>query len=391
MENSAVGTLILEAGIAGMQYSVDLSSEQGKNLIDSMVPGTQLSLVREKNNRYDNWAIAIFSSDGQIKLGYISRYKNEAVARLMDAGVSVIALVSSIDDMDAAKTKTRTENMLIPIKLYVVNGNNAYEPSNANIDYSLKSRIEDFLIEMEGLDREYASNLKILFRQLLSAFSIELVQADSKIAWQEAELLEIYLGMTLEIHSFSMEHDSETADYIRQIVDAYGQILDDYLSPKADLYKHIQEFSVILQLFGKMLIECDRRVTPKEIETLEYYTNLWNQESEKLKSRCIDFDQFENEIIYEYEQLDFEAGNVNVKMAVKGYVDATLNRANQNHMTQSARYRKVFGTASESLPNNLSLLEFEKMYENTKQEKYRELYDLTKSIADQLLEFIRKS
>jgi hypothetical protein len=54
--------------------------------------GDALVLRREPGNRHDARAIEVLTRDGA-KLGYVPRRCNEAVARLMDAGVAMTAVV----------------------------------------------------------------------------------------------------------------------------------------------------------------------------------------------------------------------------------------------------------------------------------------------------------
>ncbi len=64
-------------------------------LLESLVPGTELKLKREPENKHDRWAIAIYTNEG-LQLGYVARYKNEAIARLMDSGYVFSAYVEYI-------------------------------------------------------------------------------------------------------------------------------------------------------------------------------------------------------------------------------------------------------------------------------------------------------
>ena len=86
--------LVLWTGIAGIWYHLDLESEQGKKIMKSLVPGTELVLKRDKNNKYDRWAIAIYTKEDQM-LGFVTRYKNESIARLMDHGFRFHAFVEN--------------------------------------------------------------------------------------------------------------------------------------------------------------------------------------------------------------------------------------------------------------------------------------------------------
>ena len=84
--------LVLWTGIAGVQFYVDVNCPDGKAFLKSLKPGTELKLVREPKNKYDRWAIAVYTMDGK-QLGHMTRYKNETIARLMDAGYAFHAIV----------------------------------------------------------------------------------------------------------------------------------------------------------------------------------------------------------------------------------------------------------------------------------------------------------
>jgi len=71
--------MLVECHIAGTSYRDIKSVEAG------MAPGMLLLLKREPENAHDPLAIMIFDEAGH-HLGYVPRVKNEAVARLMDAG-----------------------------------------------------------------------------------------------------------------------------------------------------------------------------------------------------------------------------------------------------------------------------------------------------------------
>ena len=71
--------LILEIHIAGTSYRENIT--QIEPLLET---GQMFQMVREPENQYDCWAIAIYLKD--YKLGYVPRAQNEIIARLMDAG-----------------------------------------------------------------------------------------------------------------------------------------------------------------------------------------------------------------------------------------------------------------------------------------------------------------
>ncbi|MDR0574719.1 MAG: HIRAN domain-containing protein [Tannerella sp.] len=72
--------LSLECVVAGTTYMKNLHEIEVK-----LEKEQCLDLVREPDNKYDTFAIAIYNSNKE-KLGYIPRDKNEMLARLMVAG-----------------------------------------------------------------------------------------------------------------------------------------------------------------------------------------------------------------------------------------------------------------------------------------------------------------
>jgi hypothetical protein len=80
--------MLVECQIAG-------TSHRGLKDIEPMLaPGALLVLKREMANPHDALAIMIFAETGQ-NLGYVPRAKNEALARLMDAGKLLFAKLES--------------------------------------------------------------------------------------------------------------------------------------------------------------------------------------------------------------------------------------------------------------------------------------------------------
>jgi len=71
--------MLIECHIAGTSH-MDL-----KGVEEALKPGDVLPLLREPDNAYDGLAIRIMDEEGH-HLGYVPRAKNEALARLMDAG-----------------------------------------------------------------------------------------------------------------------------------------------------------------------------------------------------------------------------------------------------------------------------------------------------------------
>ena len=80
--------LLVECQIAGTSYRGFKTDDGG------LAPGMALVLKREPANAHDGLAIMVFSEAGT-HLGYVPRAKNEALARLMDAGKWLVAKLAS--------------------------------------------------------------------------------------------------------------------------------------------------------------------------------------------------------------------------------------------------------------------------------------------------------
>ena len=89
--------------IAGTRYAENI-----QELYDSLAEGDRVSLVREPENPYDEYAIRVETEEhapigyipvkeleepDETKLGYIPRINNRIIARLMDAGKFLYAVV----------------------------------------------------------------------------------------------------------------------------------------------------------------------------------------------------------------------------------------------------------------------------------------------------------
>ena len=119
--------LVLKTGIAGLQFHIENEEEQVA--LNAITPGTELMLFREPDNEYDEWAIAVHLTEDD-KLGFVSRYKNETIARLMDAGKKFIGVVDDPEIDSVAKEikendlhrnhHAPTENMALPFSIYLV-------------------------------------------------------------------------------------------------------------------------------------------------------------------------------------------------------------------------------------------------------------------------------
>lgn len=80
--------VVLECHIAGTSY-LELEEVEPTLKTDD-----KFYLVREPANEYDSFAVAIYSA-AKVKLGYLPKSKNESVARLLDAGKLLFAVLVS--------------------------------------------------------------------------------------------------------------------------------------------------------------------------------------------------------------------------------------------------------------------------------------------------------
>jgi hypothetical protein len=80
---------LLETHVAGLHH-YDI-----KNLHEPLKVADVLQLFREPSNSHDELAIEVFTLSRQ-KLGYVPKFRNPVLARLMDAGKLLIAEVASI-------------------------------------------------------------------------------------------------------------------------------------------------------------------------------------------------------------------------------------------------------------------------------------------------------
>lgn len=119
--------LVLKTGIAGLGFYIE--TEEERAALNAITPGTELLLFREPENEYDEWAVAVYRTEDD-KIGFISRFKNETIARLMDAGKKFVGVVDDPEVDEAAKKivereqrRSRlapTENMALPFSVYLV-------------------------------------------------------------------------------------------------------------------------------------------------------------------------------------------------------------------------------------------------------------------------------
>ena len=85
---------ILKTGLANVQYHIDMTQPENRSYFERLAePGTQLKLKRVRDDENDPFRIDVYSPDDRY-LGRVTLGKNETAARLMDAGLKVIAIVN---------------------------------------------------------------------------------------------------------------------------------------------------------------------------------------------------------------------------------------------------------------------------------------------------------
>ncbi|MGV3720612.1 MAG: HIRAN domain-containing protein [Actinomycetota bacterium] len=86
---SGHAVMLLECQVAGTSYA-----NLPAGIEEHLPVGQSLACRRERDNPKDPLAILVLDASGR-KLGYIPRARNEALARLMDAGVPATAEITS--------------------------------------------------------------------------------------------------------------------------------------------------------------------------------------------------------------------------------------------------------------------------------------------------------
>ena len=117
-KKEGVQVKVLETAVAGMNFHVE--GEPDEENLKKLVPGTELKLYRDVDNEFDVWAIGVYYGDEDL-IGYITRYKNETIARLMDCGKRFIAIVDEPRDKeDDEKRRNAPTERGIPISVYLI-------------------------------------------------------------------------------------------------------------------------------------------------------------------------------------------------------------------------------------------------------------------------------
>lgn len=85
---------ILKTGLAQVNRYIDMSKPENVKYFEELAsPGTQLKLKRVKDFPGDPFRIEVFAPDDRF-FGRVTVGKNETAARLMDAGLHIIAIVN---------------------------------------------------------------------------------------------------------------------------------------------------------------------------------------------------------------------------------------------------------------------------------------------------------
>ena len=115
--------LVLKTAVAGLSFHIDAGNYEHQELLESLTPGTELRLYRDPYNEHDKWAILVYTEDG-FELGFVTRFKNETIARLMDEGKVFHAYVDEPsetpkDPVELRRTRTPTEDHRLPFSIYM--------------------------------------------------------------------------------------------------------------------------------------------------------------------------------------------------------------------------------------------------------------------------------
>lgn len=83
--------LVEDSHVAGTSHVPKM-----RELTEGLSEGDRLRFERDQANRYDRWAIRVFDGHGR-RLGYVPTDNNQVLARLMDGGKHLYALVTGVE------------------------------------------------------------------------------------------------------------------------------------------------------------------------------------------------------------------------------------------------------------------------------------------------------
>lgn len=107
---------ILETRIANTLFEYG-SEDEIQEYSDKYPAGTEVFLYRDADNLYDKWAVEITDDQKEV-IGYVSAFKNETVARLLDAGKKITAFILDESETENGEYGAPTEKGL-PIAVYM--------------------------------------------------------------------------------------------------------------------------------------------------------------------------------------------------------------------------------------------------------------------------------
>ena len=85
---------LLKTGLFAVDRHIDMSQAENQLYFEKLAtPGTELRLVRCHDKPENPFRIDVYSMDGRY-LGRVTEGKDQTVARLMDAGFEIIAIVN---------------------------------------------------------------------------------------------------------------------------------------------------------------------------------------------------------------------------------------------------------------------------------------------------------
>lgn len=347
-------------GIAGMQYQFDENSDTGKKIIEKLIPGAGILLIREIDNRFDKNAVAIYLKETEQKIGYISRYKNKPIAELIDNDVKYEAFIC---DNKKEFVKTRTENSKFLVEIILTNDDNECSGLDGGIHPEEEERIRNKI----QLLKDKANNGKFteIFEWELRAFAIDLVNADKKITWQEVEILQNCIGIILHPETFTMKRKIENFESVAYLDKEY---YDGYIEIFVDL--------------GQYIISCDGEITNDEIRKLDEY---------KSKLKGLLNGQIEDELNYikeEYSLINFKWREYDIGGIVFSYVNSNIKnylKKDTDYSTILERYKNIFGCSydekhaqEENKINDINSIN-------------SELYEVMKETANDIIIFITRT